>query len=124
MPTAQALSKRHGRPCAIALDHGVQEWYGPARVGSGLHPRPGGPADLAEYFPEGMIDLEYSSTVYASRKGESLRGLHERVGLFLDAWVARMDEMGVRSVVIFGHAATVIAIGRLVSSKRTPGCGG
>lgn len=118
LPTAQALTKRHGRAHAIALDHGVQEWYSTAKEGTGLHPRPGGAESLAPHFPEGSIDPEYTSTVYASRRGETLRGLHERIGLFLDTWVARMDEAGVRSVVIFGHAATVIAIGRLVGIKE------
>lgn len=121
MPTALALSKRQGKKCPIGLEHGVQEWYSTALEGSGLHPRPGHVESLAPHFPEGMIDPEYSSTVYASRRGETLRGLHERVGLFLDTWIARMDEMGVRSVVIFGHAATVIAIGRLVSRRNCCG---
>lgn len=91
----------------------MQEWYGPAREGSGLHPRPD-PAVLRGLFP-GELDEEYTSTVYPSRRGETVAQLHERIGLFIDAWTARVDEGGEKSVVIFGHAATVIALGRLVS---------
>ncbi|BEI89553.1 uncharacterized protein CcaverHIS019_0209150 [Cutaneotrichosporon cavernicola] len=126
LPTAQALTRRHDKIHPISLDHGVQEWYSTTREGTGLHPRPGGPDSMAPHFPEGMIDMDYTSTVYASRRGETLRGLHSRIGLFLDAWIARMDEAGVRSAVIFGHAATVIAMGRLLTGDMerevTAGC--
>jgi hypothetical protein len=40
-----------------------------------------------------------------------------RADLFIEAWTGRVEEMGVKSVVIFAHAASVIALGRAVSNK-------
>lgn len=90
--------------------------YSPVNADSGLHPRPGNPPDLAPFFP-GMINLDYTSTVYAPRNGELLREIQDRADLFAEAWPARIEaEMpDVRSVVVFSHAATVIALGRAVS---------
>lgn len=106
LPTAKAVGVK------IKLEHGVQEWYGPARAGTGLHPRPD-VAVLRGLF-QGDLDDEYTSTVYPSRRGETIAQLHDRIGMFLDAWTARVDESGEKSVVIFAHAATVIAMGRMV----------
>lgn len=88
--------------------------YSPVNPGTGLHPRPGMPTDLAPLFPN-IVDTSYTSTVYPSRRGESLRALHERAELFVEAWTGRVEEMGYRVVVVFAHAASVIAIGRAVS---------
>lgn len=43
-----------------------------------------------------------------------MKQLQDRADAFIEAWTARVEEMGVRSVVLFGHAASVIAIGRAV----------
>lgn len=110
-PLALKLKKQ------IHLDHGPAEWYSHAAPGTGLHPRPivEGAASMSKHFPPGLINEEYTSTVYPSRRGESLREVHDRLDLFAKTFVRRMDEEGVRSVVIFAHAATVIALGRAVS---------
>jgi transcription factor C subunit 7 len=64
-----------------------------------------------------MINQDYTSTIYASREGELLRGIQDRADLFAEAWPARIEaEMpDVKSAVVFSHAATVIALGRAVS---------
>jgi transcription factor C subunit 7 len=113
-PTARAL----GLP--IAVDHGVMEWYPPAREGTGLHPRPAltGPKDVAGFFPDSEFDLEYNSTNYPSRLGEKMPDLFNRIDTFVDAWIGRMDDEGVKTAVIFGHAATVIALGRALTGDR------
>lgn len=43
-----------------------------------------------------------------------MKELHDRADTFVEAWTARVEEMGVKCVVLFGHAASVIAIGRAV----------
>lgn len=91
--------------------------YSPVRPDTGLHPRPSSPAHLAPLFPPSTVDTAYSSTFYPSREGETLKQLHDRADAFIEAWTARVEEMGVKSVVLFGHAASVIAIGRAV--RRT-----
>lgn len=113
-PTARALA------LPIAVDHGVMEWYPPARPGTGLHPRPapGGAQDVTRFFPDAEFDEAYSSTSYPSRLGETMPDLFNRIDTFVDAWIGRMDAEGVRCAVIFAHAATVIALGRALTGQR------
>lgn len=48
---------------------------------TGLHPRPGHAEHLKQFFPEGILDEQYRSTVYASRSGESVSELQARCDL-------------------------------------------
>ncbi|WVQ82531.1 hypothetical protein IAT38_004660 [Cryptococcus sp. DSM 104549] len=129
LPTAQALGLANpGAGQGVRLEHGVAEWYSPVYPNTGLHPRPGPPQSLAPLFPEGSVNLDYQSTVFPSRKGESLQDLHDRAELFVDAWVSRVEaeHPGVKCVVIFAHAASLIALGRALTGDRkldvTAGC--
>lgn len=114
----------------LKLEHGLGEWYSltPANTAA-LHPRPGTPTALAPLFPDGVLDLEYEPTYYPSRKGETLQDLHDRAELFLAAFLARIEaeHPHVRTVMLFGHAASVIALGRALTGEKTlevvAGCG-
>jgi broad specificity phosphatase PhoE len=66
-------------------------------------------------FPD-RIDEAYTSTLFPSRRGETLRDLQDRADLFVEAWTSRAEDMGLRTVVVFAHAASVIALGRAVSA--------
>ncbi|WVQ97675.1 hypothetical protein IAU59_004789 [Kwoniella sp. CBS 9459] len=105
----------------IKLEHGVQEWFSPVKEGTGLHPRPGSSKTLKQHFPPNSLDETYESTVYASRSGETIHGLHDRADLFVEAFVGKIEELypDVRSVVIFSHAAAVIALGRALTGDRS-----
>jgi hypothetical protein len=92
----------------------IRNRYSPARPSTGLHPRPASPTTLSPLFPD-QLDLTYNSTLYPSRRGELIRDLQDRADTFIEAWTARVEEMGHKSVVVFGHAASVIALGRAVS---------
>ena len=61
--------------------------------------------------------MGYTPTVYPSRKGESLKDLQDRADLFVESWTSRVEELypEAKAVVIFAHAASVIALGRAVS---------
>ena len=48
---------------------------------TGLHPRPGHAEQLKQFFPDGTLDEQYKSTVYASRSGESVSELQARCDL-------------------------------------------
>lgn len=98
------------------------EYYGTTPANTGLHPRPApnGASDLDQFYP-GMLDEEYGSTLYPSRHGERVRDVFARAELFADTWVGRMDEEGVRSAVVFSHAAIVIALGRVVRAVGAKG---
>ena len=101
----------------VALEHGVGEWYSTVNPDTGLHPRPSNVSRLTQYFQLGDLDVGYTPTVYPSRKGESLKDLQDRADLFVEAWSSRVEELypDAKAVVIFAHAASVIALGRAVS---------
>lgn len=93
---------------------------------TGLHPRPGHAEQLKQFFPEGTLDEQYRSTVYASRSGESVSELQARCDLvsfgmarrnlglmralpqFVDTFVNRIEAEfpDVKTIVIFAHAAS------------------
>ena len=111
IPTAQKLN------VPVSLDHGVGEWYSTVNPDTGLHPRPSSVTHLARYFPDKSLDMGYTPTVFPSRRGESLKDLQDRADLFIESWTSRVESEypGVKAVVIFAHAASVIALGRAVS---------
>ena len=83
---------------------------------TGLHPRPSDVSHLAQYFSDSSLDMGYEPTVFPSRRGESLKDLQNRADLFVEAWTSRVEDQykDVKCVVIFAHAASVIALGRAV----------
>ena len=93
------------------------QWYRYSTVNpdTGLHPRPSDPDHLSSLFPPHSIDVAYTSTLFPSRRGESIRELQGRADTFVEAWTGRVEELGVKCVVVFAHAASVIALGRAVS---------
>ncbi|CAN8097040.1 unnamed protein product [Discula destructiva] len=97
---------------AIFGETGLSEWYGAAPF---VHPTSAPPAELKDLFP--AYDTSYVPAVAPSRMGETMAQLHERVALTLDAIIKRCDEMGVRAVLLCSHAATIIAIGRVLTGN-------
>ncbi|KIR38819.1 transcription factor C subunit 7 [Cryptococcus deuterogattii 99/473] len=112
--------KRKSRK-GLHLEHGVGEWYSPVYPNTGLHPRPAPSHVLSPLFPPGSINPSYQPTLFPSRKGESLESLHERAELFIDAWTRRVEGEwpDVKCVVIFAHAASIIALGRALTGDRS-----
>lgn len=105
-PTAEALDLR------IHIEHGISEWYGPAR--SGLHPRPPEAKTLAADFP--LVTDAHQSLLYPPQKGETVEDLHERAKRVLDLLIASIDaepeETRPKAILLVSHAATLIALGR------------
>lgn len=94
----------------ILGETGLGEWYGAAPF---EHPTSAPPEQLKALFP--AYDSTYVPAVRPSRMGETIAQLHDRVALTLDAIVRRCDETGVRAVLLCSHAATIIAIGRVLT---------
>lgn len=104
------------------VEHGVSEWYLPAR--RGLHPLALSADELREWFPTigGTLNADRrTSLLYPSRKGESKEAVHARALEAITRIVRSLDERipssgGERgrgeTVVIFTHAATNIALAR------------
>ncbi|KAG8156670.1 hypothetical protein KVR01_013461 [Diaporthe batatas] len=97
---------------AILGETGLSEWYGSA---SFEHPTSASSDTLAELFP--AFDRSYAPAVAPSRNGESISQLHDRVASTMDALIRRCDEAGVRAVLLCSHAATVIALGRVLTGN-------
>lgn len=97
---------------AVLGETGLSEWYGAAPF---EHPTSAPPEKLKALFP--AYDTNYVPAVAPSRSGETIAQLHERVALTLDAVIRRCDEMDVRAVLLCSHAATIIAIGRVLTGN-------
>ncbi|KAF3769869.1 PGAM-domain-containing protein [Cryphonectria parasitica EP155] len=111
LQTVQPFVERlEGTKRAVLGETGLSEWYGSAPF---EHPTSAPPTQLKDLFP--AYDTSYVPNVVPSRTGESIAQLHERVALTLDAIIRRCDESGVRAVLLCSHAATIIAIGRVLT---------
>lgn len=88
---------------------------------------------LIEHFPPGLIDPRYKLTLLPSRHGENVAEIHARISTFLNAFFARFDlaEQGRaiesdkdldlgrhKNVMLVGHAASVIALARVLAGDR------
>lgn len=101
---------------AVRCDSGLVDWFGPAPF---EQPQPAPLKELHDdFFP--WIDMGYeaqSSGVVPRLHGESMAQLHARVAATLDHIVRQCDAEGVRSIVLCSHAATIIALGRVLTGQ-------
>ncbi|CAA7266478.1 unnamed protein product [Cyclocybe aegerita] len=118
LQTSRPLAKALGVP--IYVEHGVVEWYSPVAPGTGLHPRPGSTESLKTFFSE--IDPSWSTLYYPSRKGETVKEVHDRVDEFLVSFFAaiaqRLPLERRRRLLFVTHAATTIALVRSFVGDR------
>ncbi|KAJ2931140.1 hypothetical protein H1R20_g5961, partial [Candolleomyces eurysporus] len=104
----------------------IAEWYSPVVPGTNLlHPRPGPPLSLIQYFPEIDTSLWPSSLWYPSRQGETVEEVHSRAEGFLSLFPQALDKkhptIDRTRVLMVSHAATVIALARgLVGDREIP----
>ena len=89
-----------------------REWFGQAQF---KHPSPASPAVLRSLFP--FYSPSYTPVLHPPSAGETIDELHERVAYVLTRVIADLDAdpSGPRSVLICTHAATLIAIGRVLT---------
>ncbi|CAE6503400.1 unnamed protein product [Rhizoctonia solani] len=121
LQTSSPSSEILGIP--IYVEHGLSEWYSPVVPGTGLHPRPHSAQTLKQYFPS--IDPSWESIYYPDRRGETIKGVHDRCGDFLDALVARIENHPIlgkhKNILLVSHAATCAALVRhLVNDRALP----
>lgn len=90
------------------------EWYGTARFD---HPSPASPALLSTLFPENLIDISYTPSIVPSTNGESIKSLHDRCAYALHRLIEQSDKEGVEAICICTHAASLIAIGRVLTGR-------
>ncbi|SGY95317.1 BQ5605_C036g11486 [Microbotryum silenes-dioicae] len=133
-PVAEAL----GLP--ILVEHGLAEWYLPVRRGklaiidgiacsrgsnmkvhtrTGLHPRSLPASELIEWIPL-IAPTAHSSLLYPSQKGETPHQLHERTTQVLTLLFNHINSSPdpPKTIILFTHAATLIALGRTLIDDR------
>lgn len=99
-------------PAALVIrpEPGIGEWFGAAPF---AHPKPAPAHVLKPMFP--AYDEDYSPIWTPSEKGETVTELYARVAAAARAIIARSDAEGHRAVVLCSHAASVIALGRVLT---------
>lgn len=115
LQTAQPLSDKLELP--INVEHGLSEFYLPVK--RGLHPRSLPAESLRHWFP--TIDPSHTSLLYPPQEGETIDQIHVRSEQVLELLLNKIDAQsgGAKSVVVYTHAATAIALGRaLIGDKE------
>lgn len=114
-PTLAKLETQNTDPPAqlkIYGDNGIGEWYGRARFD---HPSPAQPELLHKLFP--LYEIDYKPSIIPSVNGESIDELHDRVAYALHKIIEDCDREGAKAILICTHAASLIAIGRVLVGR-------
>ena len=96
----------------IRGENGIGEWYGMARFD---HPSPAEPALLKTLFEN--YDEGYVPVIKPSVNGEKIEELHDRTAYALHRIIERSNRDGVKAICLCTHAATLIAIGRVLTGR-------
>ncbi|KAH0838337.1 histidine phosphatase superfamily [Lanmaoa asiatica] len=130
LQTSKPVAERLSLP--IYIEHGLSEWYSPVAPGTGLFPRPKSAVELRAMLPEISpswntveIDPSWNSVWLPPRKGEDLEGIHARMADFLRCFIHQIDTRSDmhhhKSILLFSHAAPIIAMCRhLLAQPELP----
>lgn len=94
----------------IRPEPGIGEYFGSAPF---AHPRPASVEVLKPMFP--ALDDAYEPSWAPSEKGETIPELYARVASAVRAVIERSDREGHRAIILCSHAATIIALGRVLT---------
>ena len=116
LPTASALKLE------LVAEPGLAEWFPTAPPNTGIHPSPARASYMQEFVPQ--LSLSWTPLLYPDNSGETISQLHARARRVLDLIQQRCHQLGVSRVLICSHAATIIAMGRVLlnddsDAKRT-----
>ncbi|KAL9103686.1 MAG: hypothetical protein Q9163_001280 [Psora crenata] len=103
----------------VRVDNGLGEWYGRARFD---HPSPATLRVLQGLFS--WVDETWKPSIIPSASGETIEELHDRCAFALQYLLTKEDEddyrnetTADRSILICTHAASLIAIGRVLTGR-------
>lgn len=99
-------------PFTIRAEGGISEWFGAAHF---EHPSFAPVEVLEQYFP--AVESTYASVVSRPPNGELATALHLRVATALKALIDRSNMEGKKAILLCSHAATVIALGRVLTGR-------
>ena len=99
----------------IHLDEGIAEWYGLLHEQlSPDHPTPLNVDDWPKFFP-GVKFRKGETGIVPSRRGETMKQIHERVQKASTVLIRCADAEGLNTIILCTHAATNIALGRALT---------
>ncbi|SPO24441.1 related to TFIIIC subunit, 55 kDa (transcription initiation factor) [Ustilago trichophora] len=113
LPTAAALKLE------LVAEPGLAEWFSTVVPETGIHPSPARAAYMKEFVPE--LSLSWTPLLYPDNNGESISELHVRARRILSLIQERCEQLGVTRVLICSHAATIIAMGRVLLNDDADG---
>ncbi|KAG0652147.1 Transcription factor C subunit 7 [Hyphodiscus hymeniophilus] len=115
-PAVSLLSSKTSSPepqtTLIRGENGIGEWYGMARFD---HPSPANPQLLRSLFEN--YDEGYGPVIKPSVNGEKIEELHDRAAYAMHRIIEQSDNEGVKAICVCTHAATLIAIGRVLTGR-------
>ncbi|KAL8866475.1 MAG: hypothetical protein Q9174_006282, partial [Haloplaca sp. 1 TL-2023] len=114
LQTVEPAIEKLRKGIRVRAENGIGEWYGLANFN---HPSPAPPTFLKTLFPSTFGET-YKPLIIPPRAGETIAQLHDRVASALDKIIAAVDEESGEkdvAVLICTHAATLIAIGRVLT---------
>ncbi|CAD6503181.1 BgTH12-02849 [Blumeria graminis f. sp. triticale] len=113
-PTVDAISTLVDTDMSLKIraENGLGEWYGVAKFN---HPSPAEPVVLKELFPQ--LDENYEPFVKPCSKGETIHQLHDRCAHTMKQIIEQCDQDGIEAILLCTHAATLIAIGRVLTGQ-------
>ncbi|KAF2645961.1 phosphoglycerate mutase-like protein [Massarina eburnea CBS 473.64] len=111
-PTTEQLFKEGRGGGKIRIDRGIGEFFGRA---SFTHPEPPTLTLLNPHFTS--LDQDYQSIHIPASKGELIVELHQRVNRAISRIITELDNDPAqpKAVLICTHAATMIALGRVLT---------
>lgn len=113
LPTASALNLE------LVAEPGLAEWFPTASPDTGIHPSPARAAYMKQFVRE--LSLSWTPLLYPDSNGESISQLHARARKVLDLIQQRCESLGIQRVLICSHAATIIAMGRVLVDDDADG---
>ncbi|KAJ1578864.1 hypothetical protein NDA14_003466 [Ustilago hordei] len=113
LPTASKLNLE------LVAEPGLAEWFPTATPSTGPHPHPARAEYMKEFVPQ--LSLSWQPLLYPNSDGESISQLHARARRILDLIQQRCEELDVTRVLICSHAATIIAMGRVLLNDDADG---
>ena len=114
--TALPLVKSLG--LELCVEPGLAEWFAPVwPTHTGKHPSPRAAEHVAPHFP--AVSLRWTPLLYPNPDGESIPALHMRMRECVRRIDDRCTAWGIDRVLLVSHAASAIALGRMLQTQGT-----